>query len=103
MILHLATDTMIISRMTAVSGSKFAFATLTGVRGTLQPLLSDNEQLSNGVYGRTFQFFCDGGVDIQRGDRLKDEDGQFYKVVDGGVVRRQFNAIDYLKVICERE
>lgn len=101
-ILHLRTNTMIQSRMTTVSGSKQAFATVTAVDGTLQPVSQENAALYDGVYGRTFQFFTDDSFDIQEGDRLKDESGVFYRVKSGAVVRRTFNAIDYLKVICER-
>lgn len=101
-ILHLATNTMIQSRMTAVSGSKMAFSTVTSVRGALQPLGQSNAGLDVGVFGRTFQFFTDGTVDIQEGDRLKDANGIYYRVKAGGVVRRVFGGVDYLKIICER-
>lgn len=101
-ILHLATNTMIQSRMTVVSGSKQAFATVTAVRGALQPLTKTEAELYNGVFGVLFQFFCDGGVDIQEGDRLKDENGVYYRVEANGVNRRVYGSIDYLKVICQR-
>lgn len=102
MILHLATNTMIQSRMTVVSGSKQTFSTVTAVRGALQPMGNEEAPLYDGVFGRTFRFFCDGAIDIQEGDRLKDETGVFYRVVANGTVRRVFGSIDYLKVICER-
>lgn len=102
-ILHLTTNTMIQSRMTVVSGSKQAFATVTGVVGNLQPLGQTDAGLAEGVFGRTFQFFADGSVDIQEGDRLRDTaTGYYYRVRSGGVVRRTEGSIDYLKVICER-
>lgn len=102
-ILHLATNTMVHSRMTTVSGSKQAFSTVTSeLPGTLQPLAQSDSALDTGVYGRQFQFFCGGEVDIQEGDRLKDESGNFYRVRAGGVVRRTFGSIDHIKVICER-
>ena len=99
---HLRTNTMIVSRMTAVSGYKQAFSTVTASVGTLQPLSAQDTQLADGVFGRTFQFFTDGSADIEEGDRLRDENGVYYRVKAGGVVRRTFNAIDYLKIICER-
>jgi len=101
-ILHLATNTMVVSRMTQVSGSKYALSTVTSVRGNLQPLSVDGDALSEGLFGRTFQFFAEGDVDIQSGDKLRDENGDFYKVADNGVVRRTYGGLDYLKVICER-
>jgi hypothetical protein len=102
-ILHLATNTLIQSRMTTISGSKMAFSTLTAVEGNLQPLGQSDAGLDIGVFGRAFQFFCDGPVDIQEGDRLHDSStGWFYRVRSGGVVRRSEGSIDYLKIICER-
>jgi hypothetical protein len=105
-ILHLATNTMIQTRMTVVSGYKQTFSTVTAeLPGTLQPAgVNDaDKSLGDGVFGRQFVFFCDGTVDIQEGDRLKDTvTGEFYRVRAGGAVRRSFGSIDYLKVICER-
>ncbi len=102
-ILHLATNTMIVSRMILVSGSKYALSTVTSVRGNLQPLKIDGETLANGLFGRTFQFFAESDADIQSGDKLRDEDGNYYKVADNGVVTRTSGgAVDHLKVICER-
>lgn len=103
MIKHLRTNTLIQSRMTTVSGYKQAFATVTALVGALQPLSNENAVLADGVYGQVFQFFCEGNLDVQEGDKLKDTTtGDEYRVKAGGVVRRSFNAIDYLKVICEK-
>lgn len=103
-ILHLATNTMIISRMTAVSGYKQTFSTVTACQGALQPLSQADAQLFDGAFGRTFQFFADPTVDIQEGDRLRDSSGIDYRVRKGGVVRRTSPGgnIDFIKVICER-
>lgn len=102
-ILNLRTNHLMLSRLTAVGGSKMAFATVTGVDGTLQPVSVEEASLMDGVYGRSFQFFCDGAIDIQEGDKLKDNTTGFvYRVKAGAVVRRTYNAIDFLKVICER-
>ena len=105
-ILHLATNTMIQSRMTTISGSKQSFATVTAeLPGTLQPATQRNSDvpLDNGVFGTQFIFYCDGAVDIQEGDLLKDTvTGYSYRVRAGGVNRRSFGSIDHLKVICER-
>jgi hypothetical protein len=88
--------------MQAVSGHKQIFSTITAVVGNLQPLSAQDAQLYDGVFGRTFQFFCDGTVDIQEGDKLRDETGKYYRVKGGGVVRRTEGSIDYTKVLCER-
>ena len=101
-ILHLATNTLIQQRMKAVSGHKQVFSTVTAVTGNLQPLSIQDAQLYDGVFGKTFQFFCDGTIDIQEGDKLKDESGGYYRVKGGGVVRRTEGSIDYTKVVCEK-
>lgn len=89
--------------MTAVSGHKQTFSTVTAVQGNLQPLGQSDAGLDTGVFGRQFQFFCDGSVDIQEGDRLKDQStGYYYRVRSGGVVRRTEGSIDYCKVLCEK-
>jgi hypothetical protein len=88
--------------MTPVAGNKQAFSTVTAVDGNLQPLSIQDSQLYDGVFGKTFQFFAEGTIDIQEGDRLKDEVGAYYRVKGGGVVRRTEGSIDYLKVICEK-
>ena len=106
MILHLATNTMIQSRMTVVSGYKQAFATVTAsLPGTLQPVgVNESDRpLADGVFGRQFVFYCDINVDIQEGDRLKDTvTNEFYRVRGGAVVKKSFGSIEYTKVICER-
>lgn len=102
-ILHLATNTIIVSRLVLVSGNKYALSTVTSVRGNLQPLKIDGETLADGLFGRTFQFFVEEGTDIQSGDKLRDENNNYYKVADNGVVTRTSGgAIDHVKVICER-
>jgi len=102
MITHLSTNTLIQQRMTAVSGYKQTFSTVTGISGNLQPTSVADSALYDGVYGRTFQFFVDGTLDVQEGDRFKDEVGAYYRVKAGGVVRRTEGSIDYQKIIVER-
>lgn len=100
---HLKTNTVIVSRMQSTGGYRQAFSTVTSAVGALQPISDQNAGLADGVFGRTFQFFCDGSVDINEGDKLTDTlTGFNYRVKAGGIVRRTFNAIDYLKIICER-
>ena len=89
--------------MVQVAGTyKQIFSTVTAVMGNLQPISVADVAVYDGVYGRTFQFFCDGTIDIQEGDKLKDETGKYYRVKGGGVVRRTEGSIDYTKVIVER-
>lgn len=101
-ITHLATGTVIVSRMTQVSGYKQAFSTVTGVLGALQPISQQDATLRDGVGGRAYQFFCDVSADIQEGDRLRDSDGNRYRVRAGGVTKRSQGSIDFKKVVCEK-
>jgi len=50
-----------------------------------------------------FKFYTNGDVDIQEGDRLRDEDNDtYYTVTSGGVNRRTFGSIDFLEIELER-
>ena len=101
-ILHLKTNALIQQRLVAVSGHRQAFSTVTAIQGNLQPISVADVAVYDGVYGRTFQFFCDGTIDIQEGDKLKNEVGHYFRVKGGGVVRRTEGSIDYTKVVIER-
>lgn len=97
---HLATNTLVISELTTVSGYKQAYSTVTTCLGALQPLSAEKTNLYNGVMGRTYKIFLDHGVDIGENDQLRDVDtGQRYKVVNGGVTRRTSGSTDYKEAI----
>ncbi|HLB57763.1 MAG TPA: hypothetical protein VJL60_03005 [Gammaproteobacteria bacterium] len=99
---HWLNKTVIISRMTAVSGDKIAMATVTGCVGHIQPLDSERTRLIGGVYGKTFKIYVDTATSIQEGDKLRDDDNVFYIVKKGGVTKRSFGSIDYQEVIIEK-
>lgn len=99
---HLLTKTFIQSRLTAISGYKQAFATVTGARGNLQPLSLSKNQLSDGVMGKTFVIYADPTLDVREGDKLRDTaTGKYYKVRNGGVTRRTQGSIDFNHIIVE--
>lgn len=99
---HLATNTMIVSRMTTVSGSKKTYATVTSARVTLQPLSAEKTELVGGIFGKTWKVFADVDIDIQAGDLLRDDtSGDLYKVKSGGVSKHMMGCTQYLEVIIE--
>lgn len=99
---HLATNYIIITRMTAVSGFKSVLSTVTGGKVNLQPLGAEKAALMDGVLGKTYRIFCDVGLDIQEHDKLRDVDtGNEYKVKAGGVTTHNFGITTYKEVIIE--
>lgn len=98
---HWLNNTIIISRMATVSGDRLALSTVTSCGAQLQPL--DGQKLQNvgGLFGKTFRIWVDSAQDIRAGDRIKDEDGNNYKVREGGVTSRSFGSIDYKEIIIE--
>lgn len=99
---HWLNKTVVISRMVAVSGDKIAMSTVTGAVGHIQPLDSERTRLIGGVYGKTYRIFVDLDVDIQEGDKLRDDDSVYYIVKKGGVTKRSFGSIDYQEIIIEK-
>lgn len=99
---NLANQRVIISRMVAVSGANKILSTVTAAFGTLQPVQNEKVQMVAGVTGKAYVIFVDGDIDIKEGDQLKDEDGNIYTVVHGGVTRWQHGSMDYKEVVLRR-
>ena len=99
---HLATNNFIITRVTETSGYLEIFATVTGARGNLQPLSPAKVNLFNGVMGKTFQIYMDGGIDVDEGDRFRDVNtNKIYQIVNGGITRRTQGIIDFNEIVVE--
>lgn len=98
---HWLTNTIIISRMQTVSGDKIAMTTVTSTIGHIQPLDAERTSLIAGVYGKQYRIWVDSSIDIQDGDKLKDENGVYYIVRKGGITRRNFGSFDYKEVLIE--
>lgn len=99
---HWLNETVIISRMVAVSGDKVALSTVTSAMAQIQPLDGEKLQAIGGVYGKAFRIWVDTDVDIQEGDKLRDENNNYYKVRKGGVTGRAMGSIDYQEIIIEQ-
>lgn len=100
---HLLTETIIVSRMQAVSGTsnRTALSTVTAEIAHLQPLSAQKAQLTGGVYGKAYRIWTDPDVDIEQGDDLRDEEGNHYRVKRGGVTRHNNQGIDYKEYLIE--
>lgn len=101
---HLSNQRVIISRLTAVSGTsnRLALSTVTAAFGHLQPVANEKVQLVSGIPGKTYLIFVDGDIDIQEGDQLKDEAANVYTVKKGGVTKWVHGAMDYQEVLLIR-
>jgi len=74
-----------------------ALSTVTATFANIQPAANSSTEIAEGVFGKSFKLYFDGGVDLQMGDRLRDtETNEYYTVVSGGVTRRTMGSIDYL-------
>lgn len=97
---HLANQRVIISRLTPVTGTanRRILATVTAALTTLQAVGLDKTLLAGSVPGSLYKIFCDGDIDIQENDQIKDEDGVVYTVRKGGTTRWRHGAMDYKEV-----
>jgi len=102
-LVHLLNKQVVIARMATTTGDKMAFSTVTTEMFHIQPMTNSKSNAGMpGVYGKTYRFYTDGDMDIQEGDRLRDEDGFYYTVKSDGVSRRTFGSFDYLIIICDK-
>ena len=101
---HLSNQVIVISRLIPVSGSadKLALSTVTACLGHLQPVAREQTQLIGGVPGKMYRLFVDSDKDLKENDQLKDEEGNIYTVVKGGVTRWQHGAMDFKEAVIQR-
>ena len=94
---------IIIARRIKTVGDRMAMSTVTSVAAVVQPATDSAHQLVEGVFGKQFKLYCDGGVDILQGDRLRDYmTGTTYTVVSDGVSRRTMGSLDYTMIIVQK-
>lgn len=100
---NLLSRKIIIARRVKTVGDKMAMSTVTSVATVIQPATDSSHQLVEGVFGKRFKLYCDGGVDIQSGDRLRDYlTSTTYTVVSDGVTRRTMGSLDYTIIIVQK-
>ncbi len=101
-ITHLLSNTVVITRLSTVSGNKQAYSTITSVSGHIQPLQGNKLEIMDGVFGKTFKIYVDGESEIKEGDKLRDENENYYTVKSDGVSRRTFGSFDFREIIIEK-
>jgi hypothetical protein len=79
-LLNLFTNTVIVSRLTAVSGDKTTYATITSECVNIQRLNDEKTLKIGGSIGKSYRMYAGENADIQEGDKLIDEDGNEYKI-----------------------
>ena len=98
---NLKNKQVFIARKAPVAGTnKLLATTVTSAYMHIQPINDTELSLIDGIYGKTYVMYCDGAVDVQEGDKLRNGT-DYYKVVSGGVSRRDFGSFDHKKIIVE--
>lgn len=92
---HLTNKRVIVARRITDSNDRLIYATVTAQMMNIQPSGNSANQIAEGTFGKAFRLYCDGAVDVQPGDRLRDDDGVYYTVISDGVTRRTMGSMDY--------
>jgi len=79
-LLNLFTNKIVVSRLTAVSGNKTAYSTVTSECVNIQRMSEERTTRIGGAIGKTFRMYAEENADIQVGDKLIDEDSNEYKI-----------------------
>lgn len=99
---HLMYNRVVIARLVETSGLKSAYTTTTATYAHIRPLSGSKTGAREGVYNKLMRFYIAGDIDVQEGDKLRDDNGNYYIVVSGGVNRRTFGSLDFLEVDLEK-
>ena len=79
--LNLLTNKIIISRLSAVSGDRTSYATVTSEYVGIQRIKDEKAVGIGGAIGKTFRLYTSENADIEKGDKLLDENGKEYKIL----------------------
>lgn len=100
---HILDNRVIIARKVATSGDKLAFVTVTAEMMNIQPVSDSSTEIREGTFGKQFRIYCDGGADLQPGDRLRNNDnGETYTVMSDGVSRRTMGSMDFIIAVVQK-
>lgn len=80
-LLNLFTNKVVVSRLTAVSGDKTIYNTITSECVNIQRLNDEKTLKIGGSIGKSYRMYAGENADIQEGDKLIDTDsGDEYKI-----------------------
>jgi hypothetical protein len=96
--------TVAIYRLSEVAGNKQSYSTLTTtLEATIQPLSEGKTAMAGGSYGKMFVCYLDVDQNIRVGDKVKDRDGNWYKVISGGIENRNDGFMaNYFKITMQK-
>jgi hypothetical protein len=96
--------TVAIYRLSEVAGNKQSYSTLTTtLESTIQPISDGKAAMAGGAYGKMFVAYFDVDRDIVVGDKVLDRNGNWYKVISGGVENRDDGFMaDYFKITMQK-
>lgn len=97
---HFYDDLIKVSRLKTISGNKMGFIATATAESSIQPLGKEGGELSEGVFGTTYICYVDSDVPVQKGDRVRDQNGTIYSVTD--VILREWGAFPYKEIIVKK-
>ena len=101
---NLLTNQIVVARLSPVSGSKTAFATVTTSLSVNIQQIADTKAVGlGGAVGKTYKMYAEVGVDLLDGDRLKDlDDGSIYQIMAGGINEMTLGNLDHLEIMVQK-
>lgn len=80
-LINLFTNQVVVSRLEIVSGSKTGYVSTITADVSIQRMADEKAVAVGGAIGKTFRLYTDIDIDIQKGDKLVDENGVEYRVL----------------------
>ena len=80
---NLLTNQIMVARLTTVAGTdKTTYSTVTAEYSVGIQRMSETKVVAlGGMIGQMFRMYTEEGADIEKGDKLRDENGAEYKIV----------------------
>jgi len=97
---HFFNKSIIIRRLSSVSGYKKKFVSTGTIDAHLQKLTDEADFQTFGVLGATHKAWCDVDDDIKKGDKVIDPDNNEYKVV--ATNKQDFGHNVHLEVVLKK-
>ena len=96
--------TVNIYRLQDVNGTRQSYTTFTTtIESCIQPLGDAKTAQAGGSYGKMYKIYVDVNTNIQDGDKVKDVNGNWYKVIAGGIEKRDDGLIaDYTGITVQK-
>lgn len=95
--------TVAIYRLTK-NGNLQSYSTLTTtLEATIQPISEGKVTMAGSGHGKMFVCYLEVDKDVIEGDEVRDRDGNIYKIIAGGIERRNDGFLaDHLKITMQK-